>query len=346
MSNRQLVRSFWNPRVLHFQHFKCIQLRHLSYNQPSSRKRSKNPDDYLKSYSHLAIPLTNKSLLRVSGDEAFIYLQTLLTNDMRYLLNPQNDPEYCRDSVEPNASVYRNQSSLHGYFLSAVGRVLCDLFIYRSNSNWNNQEFLLEVDKNLEKAVKRLLVSYNVSRSVQIERVNDVQLWSILPMHFFLDEAPQSQPLTEIDSDDIKLVPDPRVGHQFFGYRFLSRLGTKSNNPVKDVENYLNFEQAHNEKAKLFLGSLRDYVWHKYSMGIAEGHDDILSGHYFPFELNADLTKSISLTKGNFDRETSVFLYIVPFHPSRFVHFRRRCNQDLFKQNYVEANISCHHRPV
>jgi folate-binding Fe-S cluster repair protein YgfZ len=72
-----------------------------------------------------AIKLTNKKLIRVSGVDSFIYLQSLITNDLRHLLDGEEVPQ---------------RSCVYAFMLSALGKVLCDLFIYRAKG-----ELILEV---------------------------------------------------------------------------------------------------------------------------------------------------------------------------------------------------------
>lgn len=86
--------------------------------------------------NYYAIKLTNKSLLRVTGDGSFIYLQSLLTNDMRRLL----------PKIEHDETSHENLPSIYSYILSSANRVLCDLFIYRSNAHRYNTEFIIEVN--------------------------------------------------------------------------------------------------------------------------------------------------------------------------------------------------------
>lgn len=87
--------------------------------------------------SYYAIKLANKSLLRVTGDGSFIYLQSLLTNDMRRLL----------PKIEHDETSHENLPSIYSYILSSANRVLCDLFVYRSNAHRYNTEFILEVSR-------------------------------------------------------------------------------------------------------------------------------------------------------------------------------------------------------
>jgi folate-binding Fe-S cluster repair protein YgfZ len=76
-----------------------------------------------------AIKLTNKKLIRVSGVDSFIYIQSLITNDLRHLLDGEEVPQ---------------RSCVYAFMLSALGKVLCDLFIYKTKL-LSEGELILEV---------------------------------------------------------------------------------------------------------------------------------------------------------------------------------------------------------
>lgn len=157
-------------------------------------------------------------------------------------------------------------------------------------------------------AVKRLLLGYNLTRDIKVEHVRDIDLWSILPYTAFLNHSwrkneksnknRQSPGLTTIDSDDLKLIADPRLGGARLGYRLLTRLESKAT--PRDLQKYLG------DGAHLQQGHLAEYIRLKYLQGICEGHDDIRSGFFYPFELNGDFLDAIRLDKGLFTSEEKV----------------------------------------
>ena len=145
-------------------------------------------------------------------------------------------------------------------------------------------------------AIKRLLIGHNTSRQVNVELVNDVDLWSLVPdsaLKLGSSSVNYQETLQQIDCDDIKLVQDPRVGSQHFGYRFFTRLGAKS---INEVKKYLKSDYMPIDLLESTIGT---YNKLKYRLGIPEGYHDILSGFYFPFELNGDFLNAICLDKGN-----------------------------------------------
>lgn len=161
------------------------------------------------------------------------------------------------------------------------------------------------MDAKLATALKRLLLGYNLSRNVKVELATDLDLWTILPMSAFEQLDNQDEPeeynepaqLEEIDSDDIKLVADPRLGSEYLGYRFLTRLGGKE---ITDIGKYIKLAGGGEKKRKirLYEGSFADYVKLRYRLGVSEGLEDIRSAFYYPFELNGDLLNAVSLNKG------------------------------------------------
>lgn len=96
----------------------------------------------------VAIRLSNRRFLRVCGEDSFIYLQSLLTNDMRMLLSlerlekERNSSPGLEKLIESNAL---NQPVIYTYLLSAVGRVLADMFVYRGRYRTSDGEYIIEV---------------------------------------------------------------------------------------------------------------------------------------------------------------------------------------------------------
>ena len=294
-----------NSLFLHRFILKNVPRRFLSrfQQEPETEEVKSEPDRS----SFVAIKLENKRLLRVSGSDSFIYLQSLLTNDMRQLL----PVDRLQDEMITNRNIFQqiyalNQPLIYSYICSAVGKVLCDLFVYRMRYRAEEGEFILEVDADYATAIKRLLLGHNLSRNVKVELADDFDLWTLIPENSYrvkIHETPElpNSDLVEIDSDDIKLVNDPRIRkNNVLGYRFLTRLGGKT---LQDIGKYC---KAPETKLRLIQGSISDYHILKYRFGISEGFHDHLSGHYFPFELNGDILNAVSLNKGLYTSEEKI----------------------------------------
>lgn len=202
-----------------------------------------------------------------------------------------------------------NQPVIYSYLCNAVGRVLCDLFVYRSRYRAEDGEYIIEVDASIATALKRLLLGYNLSRNVKVELADDLTLWTLIPersFEFRIDQYPLGkQPeLIEIDSDDIKLVQDPRIRYNnFLGYRFFTRLGA---NRLDDIGRFCKLPDSDTTRLRLSQGTTTDYRRLRYRFGVSEGIRDNPSGAYYPFELNGDIFNAVSLNKGFYTSEEKV----------------------------------------
>ena len=159
-------------------------------------------------------------------------------------------------------------------------------------------------------------------------------------MSIFSDTFEIKQPcdlveLEEFDSDDFKLIRDPRIGPRYLGYRLLTRLGGEK---VEDIGRYIKLSNNNNEikkqKIRVYEGSTLDYARLRYRLGVAEGNQEILSGFYFPFELNGDLLNAISLNKGLYLVLLFYFCFLfsnllIHFY-FRPLHFGRKDYKHLF----------------
>ncbi|XP_046911129.1 iron-sulfur cluster assembly factor IBA57, mitochondrial [Dermatophagoides farinae] len=302
--------------------------------RPVTNSCGNNYKQLTEAASFVAIHLRNKQLLRVSGPGSFIYLQSLLTNDMRKLLSANHAEQF--SSLDHHNKL---MPVIYSFILSAVGKVLCDLFVYRGryivadcNGYDGDGEFILEVDKGLATAVKRLLLGYNVNKNIKVELANDFNLWAILPASL-LDKHQSiyniDQTLSPIDSDDLKLVADPRIGYEHFGYRFLTRLGGSR---LEDLGPYIKCQSNH-ERIRLIEGRIADYIGLKYQLGLAEGQNDIRSGHYFPFEMNGDFINAISLNKGLYtSEEKTIKIYSTQPIKQRVFPIEFLCSNHILRQ--------------
>lgn len=127
---------------------------HLSNILSQRRKQSTSafdgePDSTTANFVAIKMPSSRRRLVRVSGIDSFIYLQSLLTNDMRQLLPVDRLQADFRNrsnhSMSQLAAV--DQPLLYAYLLSAVGRVLADLFVYRGRYRAEDGEYIVEVSQ-------------------------------------------------------------------------------------------------------------------------------------------------------------------------------------------------------
>lgn len=133
-------------------------------------------------------PLESRSLLKISGKDTQLYLQGLITNDMRHF-------------EEGNKSMYT-------MFLNNKGRVLYDALIYK----WNMEDsFIIECDKNVLNMLLKHLKLYKLRRVVDIEDMSkELKLWALIS-----DVCPEDNQL-----EDVNIFKDPRVTS--LGFRIIA----------------------------------------------------------------------------------------------------------------------------
>ncbi|XP_059053367.1 putative transferase CAF17 homolog, mitochondrial [Achroia grisella] len=151
--------------------------------------------------SRILYPLESKKLLKINGNDAPVFLQGLITNDMRHF--------------EEGAR------SMYAMFLNNKGRVLYDTLIHK----WVNDAFMIECDKNVHSMLQRHLKLYKLKRLVDIEDVSDqFRIWALI------------SPIEKIDTQieyksKIDIYKDPRLSD--LGYRVVS---SKSINETQIVD--------------------------------------------------------------------------------------------------------------
>lgn len=135
--------------------------------------------------------LENRRLLNVSGPEAGLFLQGLITNDMRHF--------------EEGAK------SMYAMFLNNKGRVLYDTMIHTVDET---ESFMIECDKNITTQLLRHLKLFKLKRKIEISDASqDYNLWAYI--------SPQNI-LPDLNDHNTKIYifKDPRLSE--LGYRILS----------------------------------------------------------------------------------------------------------------------------
>lgn len=144
--------------------------------------------------------LESRSLLKVSGKDAGVFLQGLITNDMGHF--------------EEEAK------SMYTMFLNNKGRVLYDVLIHK----WQKDDsFIIECDKNIISMLQKHLKIYKLKRAAAIEDMSkDLKLWVLISGGF----TPESD-LT----NNINVYKDPRLTD--LGFRIIG----PSSIPVEHITN-------------------------------------------------------------------------------------------------------------
>uniref|UniRef100_A0A5S6QC55 GCV_T domain-containing protein n=1 Tax=Trichuris muris TaxID=70415 RepID=A0A5S6QC55_TRIMR len=192
--------------------------------------------------------LRNRRLLRVIGPDGPSLLQGLLTNDVTKL----NDPA-C--------------PALCSFLLSARGRVLYDLLLYRQGQR-TVDDILVECDGVLADRLCSFLRRHTLRKRVDLQLESTKQVYHSLPG--------ASKPPCQ--RNDI-FVADPRLSSM--GARWLSdRAPPAGNDPVDNrrlLEAYTNL---------------------RYSLALAEGGAEMPPDSSLPHEVGADILGAVSFTKG------------------------------------------------
>ncbi|XP_028160068.1 putative transferase CAF17 homolog, mitochondrial [Ostrinia furnacalis] len=137
-------------------------------------------------------PLKNRKLLKIQGNDAPVFLQGLITNDMRHF--------------------EEGSKSMYAMFLNNKGRVLYDTLIHK----WEGAEsFLIECDEEVLPMLQKHLKIFKLKRKVDIEDINQkLRLWALITKS---DDVIDTNINTE---SNINVYKDPRLAD--LGFRVLS----------------------------------------------------------------------------------------------------------------------------
>ncbi|RUS91537.1 hypothetical protein EGW08_000652 [Elysia chlorotica] len=155
--------------------------------------------------------LQSRSLIQVSGNDTFNYLQGLVTNDVHQLAENNWSTQYCM-------------------ILNVQGRVLYDLFLYNTSCK-DKPTVLIDVDKTGNEEVIKLLKKYKLRRKVDVTDVSDqYKVWCQFNLAVSSDSS--NLPLT---------YHDPRV--PLYGCRFVldGNIQDPGNTSVVSEDDYMSW---------------------------------------------------------------------------------------------------------
>lgn len=213
-----------------------------------------------------------RSLLRLSGNEVFGFLQGLITNDIAHL---KTSPTDC---------------AIYTMFLNKQGRVLYDTIIYKYRND--DSTVLIECDQTIQNELKQHLTSFQVRKRISIDIMDhNLNVWAS-----FTDSRKYSGGLLE--SIAPTKLKRSRLGEKIlacFDPR-LNELGLRLVTPSRfNIENF----QSLDANVEFVLSEQQyNYVEHRYIHGISEGIQEIPIAKAFPFEANCDYLHGISFHKG------------------------------------------------
>ncbi|EAQ89057.1 hypothetical protein CHGG_05676 [Chaetomium globosum CBS 148.51] len=215
--------------------------------------------------------LSSRKLISVSGPDAAKYLQGVITANLT--------PGYA--GPNPTSEHLRSDAGFYAAFLTAQGRILHDVFIYRDVRDTTHpagHSWLVEVDAaeadRLQKHIKR----YKLRAKFDVRLLNEGEgrVW-----HAWDDANPSSltttQPSFPSSSPTIITTPDHRAPN--LGHRLLTFSTPTPSLPLPTLP-----ETA--------------YRLRRYRHGIAEGQAELLYNTALPHESNLDATGAVDFRKG------------------------------------------------
>ncbi|KAK0623104.1 hypothetical protein B0T14DRAFT_404440, partial [Immersiella caudata] len=208
-------------------------------------------------------PLTSRRLISVSGPDAEKYLHGVITANLLTSTEPASPP-----------------SGLYAAFLTAQGRVLHDVFIYRDTTNLSDlpsgpspaTTFLIEVDSSEADRLTRHIKRYKLRANFTVRPLPFTTIY-----HAWSDSAsltlPSSLTKSTITLSDPRL---PGLGHRLLVPEGASTPSLDGIPPVSEAAYHLR----------------------RYLNGIPEGQSEIVRENALPQESNIDLLGAIDFRKG------------------------------------------------
>ena len=218
--------------------------------------------------------LSSRKLISVSGPDAAKYLQGVITANLT--------PGYA--GPNPTSEHLRTDAGFYAAFLTAQGRILHDVFIYRDvrdPSHPPGHSWLVEVDAaeadRLQKHIKRYKL--RAKFDVRLLDEGEGRVW-----HAWDDANPSSLPTPPSSTSSSSIITTPDTRAPNLGHRLLTFSPTTTNPP--------------SSLAPLPILSEVSYRLRRYAHGIAEGQAELLYNTALPHESNLDAAGAIDFRKG------------------------------------------------
>lgn len=214
---------------------------------------------------------SQRSLVRISGNEVYTFLQGLITNDINHVT-----------PASPNKAMFT-------MFLNKQGRVLYDAIIYKCRTD--DKTVIIECDRNIEDQLRRHLQLFRVRKKISIDSINDeLCVWTTFKRPQIVDEQPVVQKHINVENpkfnEQMITCLDPRLKQ--LGMRIIA----PKNYQISD------FQNEYSDRECSATSEEYNYLEHRYVYGISEGIVEILTTKSFPFEANCDFLHGITFHKG------------------------------------------------
>ena len=259
---------------------------------------------FRRSVSKLVSPnrlyLPSRSVIAVSGPKVSEFLQSLFTNDVRYLTSEAEDPV----------------AAQYGCFLNAKGRVLFDGFISRMPESLMEKKppsdgfesFLVEVDERVEESVLDHFDQYNLDDHEVVPMSESIVVSSTLAQpHIAKGEEEAAKESAEAGSSSHKEVPvsiPPQAA---------TALGPQGEIKVVDYLTFtdprtplgaLGMQRIYSSRDEFLVADATNehdfwrYNRFVYQYGVGEGPDVFVEEKSLPFEGNLDFIGGVKFDKG------------------------------------------------
>ncbi|EXJ94504.1 hypothetical protein A1O1_02900 [Capronia coronata CBS 617.96] len=255
------------PRLHPFRPYLCpsCQTRPRAQFQPRRRTFATSPRIHAAASTPASsqakyVQLTNRTLLRLAGPDAAIFLHNLI-------------PAKILDTG--------NTRPIYTAFLSAHGRILNDVFIYPPAKGTNGEEWFIEADSQSAGDLLKHLRKHKLRSKFKLEKVDPEKVG----LYYAWPGEGDGEGDVLGDSENTRRIggQDPRPG---MGSRWLDYTGS-------------NAELAHRlEDRGLQQATLQDYTVHRMLNGLAEGQTELPAAASLPQESNIDFFGGIDFFKG------------------------------------------------
>lgn len=248
--------------------------------------------------------LVNRKLIKITGPDCYPYLQSLFSNDLRYLYEP--------DRILKRRHAFVSSNTISTFMLNAQGRAICDILLYRTphtkyeckfsppGEAKDPDELLIECDASVASGLANTLYAYRVRRKVSLEILTNLDVWCLYPKFDSVKQQPSDETseledynlvkvTNEILENNLTIVNDPRL--DLMGLRIIS-------DSSYDCAKIRNEFETRFKITGIDESSINKYILHRYRLGVGEGSADHPEGNCFPLESNADLLGSVSFDKG------------------------------------------------
>ena len=237
--------------------------------------------------------LKDRAIIRISGAEAELFLQGLITNDIEHLndsgregillFTPSINSTSMDSELETETAKPILHRSIYAMFLNTSGRVLFDVIIVALSADC----FVMDCNIDCAPKLVKHLKMYRVRKKIDISLEDKTEVWSVFCKDILQPHELSNNSMAE-DFIRLGLAPegvvstvDPRIKQ--LGYR----ISVFDHNSAM-ARKLISMNQ----------GSAGDYKELRFRLGVGECPSELQSGKALPLESNVDYLHGVSFHKG------------------------------------------------